>query len=206
MYAAIGYGGHSPRQKAVGRMRDELRRIAKPHREQGRRGPRGADRPAKSPAVPKPEHGIIVEGLDNCLVKFSNCCMPVPGDEIVGFITRGYGVSVHRTDCPNASQERRSAPGQEGRWIRVSWGTDIDESYPTTLEVVCKDRPKLMLDISAALSATDTRVSSLNLRTSQDQFAIFHLEIGVRDGKQLRDVMNKLNQISGVLNVTRPAG
>jgi GTP pyrophosphokinase len=190
-------------------MQGELGRIAKQHQaDKAAEVPVEGTPDAVRPAVPngKSEHGIIVEGLDNCLVKFSKCCTPVPGDEIIGFITRGYGVSVHRMDCPNASQERRSAPGQEGRWIRVSWGTDIDESYPTTLEVVCKDRPKLMLDISAALSATDTRVSSLNLRTSQDQFAIFHLEIGVRDGKQLRDVMNKLNQISGVLNVTRPAG
>jgi GTP pyrophosphokinase len=208
LYAAIGYGGFTA-QKAVSRMQGELGRIAKQHQaDKAAEVPVEGTPDAVRPAVPngKSEHGIIVEGLDNCLVKFSKCCTPVPGDEIIGFITRGYGVSVHRMDCPNASQERRSAPGQEGRWIRVSWGTDIDESYPTTLEVVCKDRPKLMLDISAALSATDTRVSSLNLRTSQDQFAIFHLEIGVRDGKQLRDVMNKLNQISGVLNVTRPAG
>jgi GTP pyrophosphokinase len=147
-----------------------------------------------------------VEGLDNCLVKFSKCCTPVPGDEIVGFITRGYGVSVHRADCPNASPDRRSVAGQEGRWIKVSWGSDTNEMYHTSLEIVCKDRTNLVLDISAALSSTNTRVSALNLRTSADQFAIFHLEIDVHDGDQLKSVMNKLNQISGVLKVTRPAG
>ena len=152
------------------------------------------------------EQGIIVEGLDNCLVKFSKCCTPVPGDDIIGFITRGYGVSVHRCDCPNASEEKRSQPGQEGRWIKVSWGGDTNDSYPTILEVVCKDRQGLLLDISAALSTTNTFVLGINSRSTEDQFAIFRLEIRVKDGAQLKSVMNKLNQISGVLKVNRPAG
>ena len=147
-----------------------------------------------------------MEGLGNCLVKFSKCCTPVPGDEIVGFITRGYGVSVHRCDCPNASEEKRSQPGQEGRWIKVSWGGDTNDSYPTILEVVCKDRQGLLLDISAALSTTNTFVLGINSRSTEDQFAIFRLEIRVKDGAQLKSVMNKLNQISGVLKVNRPAG
>ena len=165
--------------------------------------------PAKQPSAPKrvkSEQGIIVEGLDNCLVKFSKCCTPVPGDDIIGFITRGYGVSVHRCDCPNASAERRSAPGQEGRWIKVSWGVDTLDSYPTSLEVICKDRRNLLLDISAALSTTNTSVSALNSRSTEDNFAMIHMEVKVRDNAHLLSVMNKLNQISGVLKVNRPAG
>ena len=131
---------------------------------------------------------------------------PGPGDEIIGFITRGYGVSVHRCDCPNASPERRSAPGQEGRWIKVSWGADTLDSYPTSLEVICKDRRNLLLDISAALSTTNTSVTALNSRSTEDNFAMIHLEIKIRDNAQLLTVMNKLNQISGVLKVNRPAG
>ena len=211
MYAAIGYGGFSA-QKAVSRMHGELQRIAKQHQleKQGHRGG-GERKPDQSPGPPSPsgsksEQGIIVEGLDNCLVKFSKCCTPVPGDDIIGFITRGYGVSVHRCDCPNASPERRSAPGQEGRWIKVSWGTDTLDSYPTSLEVVCKDRRNLLLDISAALSTTNTNVSALNSRSTEDNFAMIHMEIKVRDNAQLLTVMNKLNQISGVLKVNRPAG
>lgn len=150
--------------------------------------------------------GVIIDGMDNCLVKFARCCNPVPGDDIIGFITRGYGVSVHRCDCPNASEEKRSQPGQEGRWIKVSWGGDTNDSYPTILEVVCKDRQGLLLDISAALSTTNTFVLGINSRSTEDQFAIFRLEIRVKDGAQLKSVMNKLNQISGVLKVNRPAG
>ena len=208
LYAAIGYGGFTA-QKAVSRIQGELGRIAAKHHQEEK----AAELLEEKPEAPKPvqrkvrsEQGIIVEGLDNCLVKFSKCCTPVPGDEIVGFITRGYGVSVHRCDCPNASEERRKLPGQEGRWIKVSWGSDTLDSYPTSLELVCKDRNNLILDISTVLSTTNTRVSAIQSRTGADQFVNIHLEISIRDQQQLRDVMNKLHQISGVLEVTRPAG
>ena len=208
LYAAIGYGGFTA-QKAVSRIQGELGRIAAKHHQEEK----AAELLEEKPEAPKPpqrkvrsEQGIIVEGLDNCLVKFSKCCTPVPGDEIVGFITRGYGVSVHRSDCPNASEERRKLPGQEGRWIRVSWGSDTLDSYPTSLELVCKDRNNLILDISTVLSTTNTRVSAIQSRTGADQFVNIQLEISIRDQQQLRDVMNRLHQISGVLEVTRPAG
>ncbi|MBQ9329558.1 MAG: bifunctional (p)ppGpp synthetase/guanosine-3',5'-bis(diphosphate) 3'-pyrophosphohydrolase [Oscillibacter sp.] len=207
MYAAIGYGGFSA-QKAVSRMQGELQRAARQRQAEQQlleEAPAKEEpRPANLPKKVRSEQGIIVEGLDNCLVKFSKCCTPVPGDEIIGFITRGYGVSVHRADCPNASPEKRS--GQEGRWIKVSWGTDTNDSYPTSLEVVCKDRANLLLDISAALSTTNTFVLGLNTRSTEDGFALIHLEIRIRDSQQLAAIMRKLNQISGVLKVTRPAG
>ena len=212
MYAAIGYGGFTA-QKAVNRMQGELSRIAKQHQadkaamEAALSRENKPEEPAKSaPKKVKSEQGIIVEGLDNCLVKFSKCCTPVPGDAIIGFITRGYGVSVHRCDCPNASPEKQKQPGQEGRWIKVSWGSDTNDSYPTTLEVVCKDRLNLLLDISAALSVTNTFVLGIQSRSTEDQFAIFRLEVRIKNGEQLKSLMKKLNQISGVLRVTRPAG
>ncbi len=204
MYAAIGYGGFTA-QKAVSRMKGELLRIARQHQaEELTLKPEEAPILVPAKPVSKSEQGIIVEGLDNCLVKFSRCCTPVPGDEIVGFITRGYGVSVHRADCPNAAPERRA--GQEGRWLKVSWGKDTNESYPTTIDVMSKDRMGLILDISTALSSTNTFVSGLNSRSTEDGFAVIRLEIRVRDGAQMKAIMNKLNQISGVLQVTRPAG
>jgi guanosine-3',5'-bis(diphosphate) 3'-pyrophosphohydrolase len=209
LYAAIGYGGFTA-QKAVNRMQGELSRIAKQHQIEKQAVVAVEGEPdVVRPAVPqraKSEQGIIVEGLDNCLVKFSKCCTPVPGDDIIGFITRGYGVSVHRADCPNASLERRSAPGQEGRWIKVSWGRDTKDSYNTSLEIIAKDRNNLVLDISAVLSSTNTRVVALNCRTTEDQFAVIALAVAVRDGEHLSGMMNRLNQISGVLKVTRPAG
>jgi guanosine-3',5'-bis(diphosphate) 3'-pyrophosphohydrolase len=211
MYAAIGYGGFSA-QKAVSRMQGEILRVARQHQLEQQAAEAAETKPAKEePKLPAPkriksEQGIIVEGLDNCLVKFSKCCTPVPGDEIVGFITRGYGVSVHRADCPNASVEKRSQPDQAGRWIKVSWGADTNDNYPTVLEVLCKDRQGLLLDVSAALSTTNTFVLGVNTRSTEDGFAVIRLEIRVRDSAQLQSVMNKLHQISGALQVSRPAG
>ena len=151
------------------------------------------------------EQGIVVEGLTNCLVKFSKCCTPVPGDKIVGFITRGYGISVHRADCPNADPARRK-PEEAGRWINVSWGSNTRESYRTTLEVVAKDRLNLIVDISTVLSSTKTHVSSLNARSTPDGFALITLDTDVSDSQQLQTVMRRIEQISGVMRVTRPAG
>ena len=216
LYAAIGYGGFTA-QKAVSRIQGELQRrqqqrqqehllleaAAEEKKEEPAKTPDAAKQ-QKQPKAVKSEQGIIVEGLDNCLVKFSKCCTPVPGDDIVGFITRGYGVSVHRADCPNASAEKRAE--QPNRWIRVSWGTDTNDSYPTTIEAVCKDRLNLLLDISAALSSTKTFVLGLNTRSTEDGFAIIRVEVRIKDGTQLNNLMNKLHQISGVLKVTRPVG
>ena len=211
LYAAIGYGGFTA-QKAVSRIQGELQRRQQQRQQEQMLAeavaePKEDVKPADTPKQPKSvksEQGIIVEGLDNCLVKFSKCCTPVPGDDIVGFITRGYGVSVHRADCPNASEEKRKE--QPGRWIHVSWGTDTNDSYPTTIEAVCKDRLNLLLDISSALSTTKTFVLGLNSRSTEDGFAIIRIEIQIKDGAQLSTLMNKLHQISGVLQVNRPVG
>ena len=208
MYAAIGYGGVTS-LKLIGRLREDIQRILHQHQAE-----RQAEVPVEGqpevtrPAVPVREHseqGIVVEGLSNCLVKFSKCCSPVPGDEIVGFITRGYGVSVHRKDCPNADPARRP-PEEAGRWIKVSWGGKTRESYRTNLQVVSKDRPNLLVDISTILSAAKVHVSSLNARSTADGFALISLAVDVSDSQQLQAVMRRLEQISGVMRVTRPAG
>ena len=208
MYAAIGYGGVTS-LKLIGRLREDIQRILHQHQAE-----RQAEVPVEGqpevtrPAVPVREHseqGIVVQGLSNCLVKFSKCCSPVPGDEIVGFITRGYGVSVHRKDCPNADPAR-CPPEEAGRWIKVSWGGKTRESYRTNLQVVSKDRPNLLVDISTILSAAKVHVSSLNARSTADGFALISLAVDVSDSQQLQAVMRRLEQISGVMRVTRPAG
>ncbi len=214
MYAAIGYGGYTS-LKAVNRVKDgllQLSRTAALEKAAAEAAAAAAaakeQQPAADKSLPKrvkSEKGIVVEGLSNCLVKFSKCCTPVPGDEIVGFITRGYGVSVHRKDCPNADPARRAA-GDQGRWIKVSWGEDIHESYSTALEVVCKDRPNLLVDISSALSTCKVNVSSLNVHATADGFAIFSLVVNVSDSVQLDQVMRKIHNISSVMKVNRPAG
>ena len=208
MYAAIGYGGVTA-LKVIGRLREDIQRILHQHQADRQAEVPVAGQPeVMRPAVPqrsKGEHGIIVEGLSNCLVKFSKCCSPVPGDNIVGFITRGYGVSVHRADCPNVLRSRDN-PAEAGRWIRVSWADKTSESYHTMLQIVAKDRISLIVDVSTVLSATKTRVLSLNARSTPDGFGLLDLGIEVSDRDQLKTVMNRLEQIQGVMKVTRPAG
>ena len=210
MYAAIGYGGFTA-QKAVSRIQGELNRVAKLHQAEKAAEELAEAKPAepaKQPSAPKrvkSEQGIIVEGLDNCLVKFSKCCTPVPGDDIVGFITKGYGVSVHRRDCPNADPARRR-PDEEGRWIKVSWAEDVEGTFRTTLQVVAKDRINLIVDISTVLSSTKTHVASMNARSTPDGFALITLDTDVSSSQQLKTVMRRIEQISGVMRVTRPAG
>ena len=208
MYAAIGYGGVTA-LKVIGRLREDIQRILHQHQADRQAEVPVAGQPeVMRPAVPqrsKGEHGIIVEGLSNCLVKFSKCCSPVPGDDIVGFITRGYGVSVHRADCPNVLRSRDN-PAEAGRWIRVSWADKTSESYHTMLQIVAKDRISLIVDVSTVLSATKTRVLSLNARSTPDGFGLLDLGIEVSDRDQLKTVMNRLEQIQGVMKVTRPAG
>ena len=212
MYAAIGYGGLSS-LKAVNRIKDELlreRRTAQAAQKAAEieEQSRTAQAPVSVPAAEtkrRSENGVIVEGLNNCLVKFAKCCAPVPGDPIVGFITRGYGVSVHRADCPNA-RHNSSDPAEVARWVKVSWGSDTRESYQTSLEIVSKDRDGLVLDISTMLSAAKVRVLSFASRGMPDGFAVTSISMEVTGAEQLELLMKKLKGISGVMDVKRPTG
>ncbi len=216
LYAAIGYGGMTA-QKAVVRIKDELTRLnraaadkAQTERETAGQGaaaeiimPAGAGQSA--PKLPRhSESGIVVEGLDNCLVKFAKCCTPVPGDPIVGFITRGYGVSVHRQDCPNASPEKQKE--EPGRWIKVAWVEGDLSGYQTSLEIAAKDRDALTLDVAMALSSAKVKVSSLSARSMPDGYATVAIVLEVRNKDELTAVVNRLGQIQGVYQVKRTAG
>ena len=212
IYAAIGYGGMTA-QKAVNRIRDELGRLTRDKNEKAaaeRLASEGTSpqlaAPAKLiPGARRSESGIIVEGLDNCLVKFAKCCTPVPGDPVVGFITRGFGVSVHRQDCPNADPARRK-PEEEGRWVKVSWGESELASYQTSLEISAKDRDALALDVTMALTAAKVKVQSFSARSLPDGYAMVSIVLEVRDRNELTSLINKLGQISGVYQVKRATG
>ena len=143
--------------------------------------------------------------MSNCLVKFAKCCTPVPGDPVVGFITRGYGVSIHRQDCPNADPARRK-PEEAGRWVNVSWVEGEQASYRTSLEISAKDRDGLALDVAMALSTQKVKVNNLSARSEPDGYAMVFLELSVRDKQELTGVINKLSQIPGVFLVKRAGG
>ena len=216
LYASIGYGGTTA-VKSVARIKDELARLG---RLQAEKAAAAAKTTAESVIVPgstaqsqpsgqvKPKHsdsGIIVEGLGNCLVKFAKCCTPVPGDPVIGFITRGYGVSVHRADCPNAAPEKRK-PEEADRWVKVAWVESSLPNYKTALELSSKDRDGLTLDVAMALSAAKVKVNALTARSLPDGHASINIVVEVKDKEELATVINKLNNIQGVYHVARASG
>ena len=200
MYAAIGYGGMTA-TRAVNRVKDELARATKaPHRTAIDRLNEAAERRIQKP--PKAVQGVLVEGMDNCLIKFSRCCTPVPGDPIVGFVTRGAGISIHRLDCANHELSLKSHE-QDGRWIEVAWAEHTTDLYTTSLRILARDRNGLVMDIAAALTALNAKVRSLNVRSSHDGASVTSITLEVPDLAALQAVTGRLNAIAGVQSVLR---
>ena len=204
MYSAIGYGGMTA-TRTVNRMKDELARLHNASEKKSvidKVNEAAERRENNAQKAPKPVHGILVEGLDNCLIKFSRCCTPVPGDDIVGYITRGQGVSIHRTGCEN--YKRHSEREEDaGRWIEVSWADKISEVYTTTLAVISRERSGLVMDIATALNALNSKVRALNARDTSDGKTIVSITLEVKSLDELKVVINRLGGISGVTEVIR---
>ena len=199
LYAAIGYGGQTA-VRSVNRVKDELARIRRPEKKTVL--DKITEQAEKRTARPqKAVHGILVEGLDNCLIKFSKCCTPVPGDDIIGFITRGSGVSIHRADCQNYRRQLQLQEN-EGRWIRVGWAERITDIYPTTLHITAELRTTFVMDIATVLNAMNAKVRSLSARNINDQ-SIATVTVEVRDLAELRGIMNRLQGIRGVKDIRR---
>ena len=199
LYAAIGYGGITA-AKAITRMREEcnknLKKIQKTE-------------PEKRPAQHKTtsSKGIVVEGIDNCLVRLSRCCSPVPGDEIVGYITRGRGVSVHRADCDNV-RCNFVGEGQSDRLINVSWeqATQEGTTYNADLLIIADNRTDLLADVTNAISLFKIPTTNFNARISKDGVAHVTLSITIRTHDQLDQLTKKLMLLDGVSKVDRYMG
>ena len=198
LYAAIGYGGTTS-LKAFNRAREELLRAGKATKEET-----AAKDPFANPLSPRqPRHadsGVIVEDIESCMIKFSKCCTPVPGDDIIGFITKGFGVSVHRADCPNV---RHDDPEQSGRWVNVCWADDVEGNYPTTLVVEASDRTGMLLDVANVITSAKLKMTEINGKDIGGNRAILHLTFEVKDLSVLNQVRQKIRNISGVYSVRR---
>ena len=197
MYAAIGYGGLTA-AKAFGRIRDDLTRA---NRQSQQKEPPKA--PEQSPAKVSrhKDSGVIVEDIDSCMIKFSRCCTPVPGDEIIGFITKGYGVSVHRKDCKNAAGA--NDPKQAGRWVKVAWCTDAEKPFATTFEIDSVDRDGIWIDIATALTAAKVKISEISGREMPAGKARTVATFEVKNVSELETIRNKIRNIDGVIDVRR---
>ena len=202
MFASIGYGGMTA-TRTVNRIRDEINRArGANHKTALDKITEQAER-RTSQKQQKAVQGVLVEGLDNCLIKFSRCCTPVPGDDIVGFITRGFGVSIHRTDCANY---QNNISGDGGRWITVSWANETNDSYVTTLKIMASERSGLVMDIATVLNSLNAKVRTLNARDMGMGRSTASVTLEVKDLAELKTIMNKLSAVSGVSEVSRVNG
>ena len=203
IYAAVGYGGLTV-NKVVGKLREEYRQAVK------------RERPEIEEIIPiesmqqkkkkTASNGVVVEGIEGCLVRFSRCCNPVPGDDIIGYITRGHGVSVHRKDCTNiVSGERR---GDTERFIRVYWEQEIDNNtaYLAEIQIFANDRKGLLAEIASAISELKILITGLNSKVTKEQEAFVEVTIEINSKDELNQVVRKLKNISGIYDVRRKAG
>ena len=202
MFAAIGYGGLTA-AKAVGRIRDDINKALKQQT---------AEKLPQSPLRFRPDseaviqnrhavNGVIVEDIDSCMIKFAKCCTPVPGDPIVGFITKGFGVSIHRADCPNA--QNREDPRQAARWVRVRWATQEEQPFETTLELDCITRDGLILDVAMVLSTARVRVKEMNGKDLPGGRSAITIRFEVKNVAELESVRTKLLNIRDVVGSRR---
>ncbi len=203
MYAAIGYGGLTA-VKAVGRIRDDINKAIKMQANEKQQNQNPLRITPENESARMNRHavnGVIVEDIDSCMIKFAKCCTPVPGDAIVGFITKGFGVSVHRCDCPNAAN--RDHPIQAARWVRCRWATQEDQPFETTLELDCITRDGLLLDVATVMTTARVRVKELNGRDLPGGRSTFTVRFEVRNVAELDTIRSKLMNIRDVVGSRR---
>ncbi|MBE6904165.1 MAG: bifunctional (p)ppGpp synthetase/guanosine-3',5'-bis(diphosphate) 3'-pyrophosphohydrolase [Ruminococcaceae bacterium] len=193
-YAAISYGGISL-TKIIPKIKDEYQRIVKQQEEQGLDSIELDDKAKETHTS-----GIFVEGISNCLVKLAQCCSPLPGDDIIGFVTRGFGVSVHKSDCKNIQNI-----SEKERLIKVRWDTSInnDESFMATVIINAANRLGLAADITAQLAAMRVMIHGLNARECNDGSCVVTFTFEVKSLDHLQSVISRISKIKGVTSVSR---
>ena len=195
LFAAVGYGKASPRQAVIRLLSpEEFQALTEAEETREKKTER-------KPARPKPiEEGVRIRGVDDILIRFSKCCNPVPGDAIIGFITRGRGVSVHTADCPNTV----SLMADPERKIAVSWDGRRKEAHPVQIRVeISKDRPGMLAEITAAISGTNTNIAHAEIRVTEEHTGVNTFVLEVSDLQQLQAVMQAIQKVDGVVGVER---
>ncbi len=197
MYASIGFGGISA-TKVLARL---LEKYNDEHEEEN------LTKKIEELALSKPSYkpsknGVIVKGIDNCLVKLSKCCSPLPGDSIIGYITKGRGVSIHRTDCPNINELLED----KNRIIDVYWYDEVKGSYVVEIEIFATDRNGLLKDILKQIESTKIHLMGVNSRTTKEKIAIIDLSLQTENTAELKKLISLINRVESVYEVKRKRG
>ena len=198
LYASIGFGGISV-NKLMARLLDEYR---KDHEDEDFEEKIEELSKAKPTRAKPSKTGVVVKGIDNCLVKLSKCCNPLPGDEIVGYITKGRGVSVHRTDCVNV----KDLLNEENRMIDVYWFDDVNGSYKVEIEILANDRSGLLKDIIKQVENAKVKLNGMNTRTTKESIAIIDLSLEVENINILNKALSAFRNVESVYDVNRKRG
>ncbi len=192
-FAAIGYGGILL-SKILPRIKDDYSK-----KNSAAKQPSTIALPQKRT---KSSEGVIVEGIDNCLIKLSKCCNPLPGDEIIGFITRGHGVSIHKCDCNNVPADISSA-NEPDRWINAYWNTNKSETFTSTLKAVAIDREGILIEVMNALNNMRVMVHSISAKQTKDGNCIIIMTISAESVEHLRSIISRIEKVPKVFNVER---
>lgn len=195
MYAAVGFGANSA-VKIIAKMLQEYR---KEHQEEDIEEKMEELRKQKERKQKTSSSGVVVEGIDNCLVKLSKCCNPLPGDEIIGYITKGRGVSVHRKDCVNV----KDLLTEENRIIDVKWYEETKEHYNVSIEVLANDRKGLLVDILNTIKETKANLMGVSTKTTKERIAIMDIDIEVENIEELNKVIRNIKKVDSVYEVRR---
>lgn len=196
MYASIGFGGISP-NKIITRLLEEYKKEHEEETIEEKIQELVTEKPSKRKA---PKSGVIVKGIDNCLVKFSKCCNPVPGDDIIGYVTKGRGVSVHRKDCSNL----KDLLSEEERIIEVEWYDETNKAeYNVDIEILANDRTGLLSDVVKEITNQKINIMGVNTRTSKDRIATINTTLEVQNIEQLNQVIKQIRKVDSVYEVTR---
>ena len=196
MYASVGFGAISS-GKVIARILEEYRKI---HKEENVEEKIEELSKVKQTRTKASKNGIIVKGIDNCLVKLSKCCNPVPGDEIVGYITRGRGVSVHRADCVNIKDLFLD---EESRMIDVYWKSEKEAAYNVDIEIFANDRQGLLADIIAQIGTTKTKLIAVSCKANKERIAITEITVEVENLEELNQVLKAVRKVDSVYEVKR---
>ncbi len=197
LYSGIGYGAITS-NKVITRLKEEFKKTLKPEELEEILENIAQNKNDKKKKI-APESGVVVKGIDNCLVRLSRCCNPVPGDEIIGYITRGRGVSVHRSDCTNIT----SILEEEGRLIDVKWFSTSDVAYKADLTIMANDRTSLLLDVTNSIAEAKIPIKAINARTTREQITVINMTLEITNTEQLDKIIKKLKKVDSVFEVTR---
>lgn len=193
-YAAIGYGGILL-SKIIPRIKEDYNK-----KQSVKKLPEIV--PIRESKAAKSTEGVIVEGIDNCLIKLSKCCAPLPGDDIIGFITRGHGVSIHKRDCNNVPRDINSAP-EPDRWINAHWGSKSSESFTTTIQSMFINRDGIVIDVMNAINNMHVPIHSINAREMKDGNCTVTVTVSAENVEHLRSIISRIEKIQGAFSVER---